>query len=160
MGESRTQSVNVAARPKCTETALFLAIQHQSMGDSMALRLYCHFTHRKCMHTHPEGEREKREGGRGRLCPCGRMQLLFQSSHVHSCIIRIGSRILHSFLVPLAACRVSPNFMNLSKYRETAQRLKDRIKMVKLQSRKEYRQSKGRKMGKVKLEVRCASLKM
>lgn len=61
MGESRTQSVNVAARPKCTQTVLVLAIQQRRTGDSMALRFYYYFTPTK--HTYTSRERE---GGRER----------------------------------------------------------------------------------------------
>ena len=100
-------------------------------------------------HTHTSGAREsrrEREGGRGRLCPCGRMQLRFQSSHVRSCIIPIGSRIFHRFLVPLAACGVSPNFVDLNKCRETAKR------PIRRQTDVEMTSNHARKIDKAKAE--------
>lgn len=65
------------------------------------------------------------------------------------------------FLVPSAACRVSPNFVDLSNYRETAKG-PNRIKMDAEITRNHIRnigKARAEKMGNVKLEVRCAKMR-
>lgn len=123
----------------CTQTALVLAIQQRRTGDSMALRSDCYVTPQKHTHAHTPLWVCARVCWGGWLCPCSRMLLLFESSHVLSCM-----RPLYSLFVPLAVCRLSPT--QLCSPETDAEIVTKKIERAKVE-------------GGVKLEVRCVKKK-
>lgn len=109
---------------------LLLATQHRRMEDGVASRLCCYFTHWK--HTHTSIEREckierGREGEAGCVLAVGCS--FFSKAVTYTCALYLLAQGFYVvFLVPSAACRASPNFVDLSNYREAAKG-PDRIKM-------------------------------